>query len=1635
MADENQSTGKVEMELWKNRELIMADKINKYNTNIDNLWIEVDNLKSQVGEEIDISAIQVKYDSGVGHTNVRDFLEYVKAQLSTLGNKDIDLDSKILEVKDEITELGNRTINSDEISYKKYTYVNVKEFLDYLDAQIISANANIKTNKDNITTTNTSIEEAKNSIASINVQLKGVQTSLTNMQEKVDSLEDIGNLTAEDIKYVNENHTDILTVNEFLNYLEELIKSNTANISLNKASITANKTNIDAIKETLENISASDIAYNVTYVTVADFLDYVTDTLDSLNTDNQASKKDIANIKTAIEELKTKKITASDIQYANGDYTNAKDFLDHIETDKVDKEEGKSLIADTEIERLANVDNYDDTELRGLIDAKSDFSGSYDDLTNKPTIPSIDGLASETYVDNAVSNLVGTAPETLDTLNELAHALGDDPNFATTIATQLGEKANRTELHSHDNKDILDTITQEKIDGWESGANIDLSEYAKSTDIPTRVSQLLNDANYVNTTQLDEAMADITLDGYAKLTDIANKFDDAQLNEAETNDTQIAIDFFSNGTLITTLYLPASTGGGGGGATSSYISTVLSEDVLVGTGKNFELLLDFSSPNLGKGTLKVFINDVDSMSVPIPQGESTTIVPYTLFSKGTNKLVVYVLDRTGTMSNSLTFYVRYGSTELVTTFDPYSAYDYGSIIRYYFTPTALDTSLALTFYMKIDGVIQEGISCSSDTRGYFTFPSNLTVGKHACEAWVEDTTGTKSNILVFNLIILDDTSLVVASDTQSVTIEEGEQLSLDYKVYMKDNTSFIVKAYVDDVLVNTGTCGLETSYYKTSSLTEGIHTVKIEVWDVTETVSDYVTWTATVTPSTYEMRTPVTAGAMFIASAVNHSNSDENKEVWVGTNQDGTEVTATLSNFAFNSENGWVDDSLIISGNSYVEVPIAPLSNNARYGFTLDIEFTSKMIGVEDAEVLTLWNDTDNCGIKITTEKLILRSKSGNECNLYFTDNENVSAIFVIDRDEKVAKIYINGVMCEAFALSDYTANGITYLEDFTVNSNVFLGGLNKNGYCKIKNLRIYEIALATDEILNNFVSNEINKANQRALVSFQNGNTLPTLTVYCDFSGLGKDDAKPCKIVYLSPDTNKYGESFTLDHKNSTIQYQGTSSMAYPIKNYKIKLKDSLGKKWKYNPYQDGKPESTFTFKCDFMSSGHWQNTGLAKWINDNLYDYNASDEKSMNPMKWYSINNGGYLDDTRETINGFPCRLVFINDGSTALNEGQAEPTPGNTKDMGIFNFNLDKGCTDSFGLDNSIFPQCISYEVVANSDTSAGAFVPYGNYCLDAGYFSNEDLYYSTPFDRNFFKGDTITFSSSSTSIHSIQWFDSSNNSTMIFSNTLNIPSNCVKLRVRFRGDISEGININDIHCSVNLIDHTGVNEIKNPYKDEAEELAYLQESFELRYPDEDDYGSDYGYLGLPITEERILVDYTLESSDTLKRTTFISGDYLTSELLVATEDGTDFTINCNGTAGGLGTVSGTSGSSVSLVTNTTMFQVIVNADNEYIYLNGIKIYFGEQQTEWIVKETYIATVTEESQDYGLKRVVDFVGSSTDEEFVANFEQYFNKQYVFRYYLLTVTLGMVDNLGKNMMIDSWDGQIWHPRFYDLD
>jgi hypothetical protein len=98
-------------------------------------------------------------------------------------------------------------------------------------------------------------------------------------------------------------------------------------------------------------------------------------------------------------------------------------------------------IPDSEIPDSIARDSEIITSYNNLTDKPTIFSGSYDDLSNKPTIPSLAGYATETYVSTAISNLIDAAPTSLNTLNELAAALGDDANYASTITTTLGTKA------------------------------------------------------------------------------------------------------------------------------------------------------------------------------------------------------------------------------------------------------------------------------------------------------------------------------------------------------------------------------------------------------------------------------------------------------------------------------------------------------------------------------------------------------------------------------------------------------------------------------------------------------------------------------------------------------------------------------------------------------------------------------------------------------------------------------------------------------------------------------------------------------------------------------------------------------------------------------------------------------------------------------------------------------------------------------------------------------------------------------------------------------------------------------------------------------------------------------------------
>ena len=78
--------------------------------------------------------------------------------------------------------------------------------------------------------------------------------------------------------------------------------------------------------------------------------------------------------------------------------------------------------------------------------------------------------SAKAYVDKAIAELVDGSPAALDTLKELSAALGNDPNFATTVATQIGRKVDKVTGKGLSTEDYT-SEEKAKLAGVAAGAN------------------------------------------------------------------------------------------------------------------------------------------------------------------------------------------------------------------------------------------------------------------------------------------------------------------------------------------------------------------------------------------------------------------------------------------------------------------------------------------------------------------------------------------------------------------------------------------------------------------------------------------------------------------------------------------------------------------------------------------------------------------------------------------------------------------------------------------------------------------------------------------------------------------------------------------------------------------------------------------------------------------------------------------------------------------------------------------------------------------------------------------------------------------------------------------------------------
>jgi len=142
---------------------------------------------------------------------------------------------------------------------------------------------------------------------------------------------------------------------------------------------------------------------------------------------------------------------------------------------------------------ISNVDG-----LQTALDAKAPLASPT--FTGTPLAPTATSgtnttqIATTAFVQTAVSGLVDSAPTTLDTLNELAAALGDDANFSTTVTNSIATKLPlaggtmtgnivMSGAQTVDGRDL--SVDGAKLDGIESGATADQTASEILTAIKT----------------------------------------------------------------------------------------------------------------------------------------------------------------------------------------------------------------------------------------------------------------------------------------------------------------------------------------------------------------------------------------------------------------------------------------------------------------------------------------------------------------------------------------------------------------------------------------------------------------------------------------------------------------------------------------------------------------------------------------------------------------------------------------------------------------------------------------------------------------------------------------------------------------------------------------------------------------------------------------------------------------------------------------------------------------------------------------------------------------------------------------------------------------------------------------------
>lgn len=627
-----------------------------------------------------------------------------------------------------------------------------------------------------------------------------------------------------------------------------------------------------------------------------------------------------------------------------------------------------------------------------------------------------------------------------------------------------------------------------------------------------------------------------------------------------------------------------------------------------------------------------------------------------------------------------------------------------------------------TLHCYVDGVETETKTIlSSQGNGSFGVDtSSLVHGEHNVQlvAEVQENGNTiKSNSIFFGIAIKEakkndvifvsrfdfaDGTIIAKGNNPYIECKQYDEYTLSYGVYNPQTNKSDVCIYENGVKVSEIETGFVRNDVSFRSMYSGHIACYIEVgvYRYHYSINSEASQSIVDAPSD---------GLVMKLTALGRSNSDKNKDTW-----NYRDITTTFNKVLFGSD-GWNNGALRLKGGGSALINYAPfdLKNNTNDSVSVLMRFRASG-ATDDAGAIISCVDKDGTGFIITPQEARMCTKGKSVVSMKLANNETYSIAFVSypkayqqsSEEEKINDsmlfMYINGV------LSGAVQRGFN---DSVIQSSP-IGITLKGEKCTLDvySISVYSRFLSLNEVLALYLL-DLNTTEELLLKSKRNdiigvdGNInldkLPSDLPYMIITGSADNGTSIAlqaainnnkKTKYdideiLFVDKSNPSKNFHL--KGGHIRLQGTSSLAYPIKNYRIYTKNSNkvkgelhvgcdehgigGEKIANGKYSfrdaNGKqkasiPVDCWCLKADYAESSSSHNTGMARLVHDVLTSSNE-----LTPVQRYASD--GYNYDVRTTIDGFPILL---------FHRARVEDVP---VFLGKFNFNNDKSTEEVFGF----------------------------------------------------------------------------------------------------------------------------------------------------------------------------------------------------------------------------------------------------------------------------------------------------------------------------------------------------------------